>query len=105
MTYEADSKYKTKTNKTVHKREEVERERDRERQREAWELIGSFLIKNVIHFLSIWGSMYCCDQSNQIVRFIVLHLGTWWTSEEFFIFYTYELATNTNCDPIYCLRQ
>ena len=31
MTYEADSKYKTKTNKTVHKREEVERERDRER--------------------------------------------------------------------------
>ena len=32
MTYEADSKYKTKTNKTVHKREEVERERDRERR-------------------------------------------------------------------------
>ena len=31
MTYEADSKYKTKTNKTVHKREEVERERERER--------------------------------------------------------------------------
>ena len=28
MTYEADSKYKTKTNKTVHKRE---RERERER--------------------------------------------------------------------------
>ena len=25
MTYEADSKYKTKTNKTVHKREEVKR--------------------------------------------------------------------------------
>ena len=29
MTYEADSKYKTKTNKTVHKREERERERER----------------------------------------------------------------------------
>ena len=28
MTYEADSKYKTKTNKTVHKREERERERE-----------------------------------------------------------------------------
>ena len=30
MTYEADSKYKTKTNKTVHKRE---REREKERER------------------------------------------------------------------------
>ena len=30
MTYEADSKHKTKTDKAVHKREEVERERERE---------------------------------------------------------------------------
>ena len=29
MTYETDSKYKTKTNKTVHKREEVKRVRER----------------------------------------------------------------------------
>ena len=36
MTYEADSKYKTKTNKTVHKRER-ERERERERDRERHE--------------------------------------------------------------------
>ena len=28
MTYETDSKYKTKTNKTVHKREEKECERE-----------------------------------------------------------------------------
>ena len=34
MTYEADSKYKTKTNKTVHKRE---REREREIDREGHE--------------------------------------------------------------------